>query len=287
VSTKKIADWTDGLLAGSDLPADDFTWTEGSNYGLDGFHHDQTLGEGIRNRGDQSGLSGPITPAQTTGMSELPDGFISKSSDDEIGFVDMVPEGGMDFTQLLSPEEGGPHMPEDVRLAASLADLNWLDPTQEQDPERLPKELRPDKPPLHSVPDLEEAWGVNRRTDGLALVPNRDKAVADYEQAIESGLPATPGVEKNAADIAWHIKKAVRLSHYGRTMGEVANYLYENIGKTSMAAQAIGRIAAEHGVAGNVFVRASAFPGLRNGKWAKELKKVARTARYVVTPSSA
>jgi hypothetical protein len=287
--TKKMADWADIITAvqdpsgeGSDLPADEFTWTEGSNYGLDGFHHDQTLGEGIKNRGDQSGLSGPITPAQSTGMSDLPDGLMAGGGEDSYEELSFTDDDTFDLSAMLSADEGAMHLSADVKLAASLADLTWLDPTQEQDPDRLPKELRPDKPPLNSSPELEEAWGVNRRTDGLALVPNRDKEIAKYEDSIESGLPATPGVEKNAADVAWHIKKAVRMSHYGQSMTEISNYLKANLDKKATS-KALLMIAAEHGVAGNVFVRASAFPGLRNGKWAKEIKKFARTARYVIT----
>jgi len=293
--TKKMADWADMILAvqdpsgeGSDMPADEFTWTEGSNYGLDGFHHDQTLGEGTRNRGDQSGLSGPITPAQSTGMSELPDGVMAGDGDGDDSYetLSFTDEDTFDLSAMLSPDEGALHLSADVKLAASLADLAWLDPTQEQDPERLPKELRPDKPPLNSSPELEEAWGVNRRTDGLALVPNRDKEIAKYEDSIESGLPATPGVEKNAADVAWHIKKAVRMSHYGQSMTEISNYLTANLDK-KVVSKALLMIANEHGVAGKVFVRASAFPGIRNGKWVKEIKKFARTARYVVTDDPA
>ncbi len=292
MSTKKMASWADNIInaeidpsgTGSDMPSDDFTWTEGSNYGLDGFHHDQTLGEGTRNRGDQSGMSGPITPAQTSGMSTLPDDFLGKKSEggdfgEGLTFVDD--EGDFDLSAMLSHDEGCLHLADDVRLAASLADLAWLDPTQEQDPERLPKELRQGQPPLNSIPELEDAWGMDRRTDGLHIVPNRDREIAQYEQSIESGLPATPGVEKNA-NAAWHIKKAVRMSHYGQTMGEIANYLHANLTE-AMAKKAVGLVAAEHGVAGNVFVRASAFPGIRNGKWVKELKKFARTARYVIT----
>lgn len=88
--TKKTS-WMDHL-GKSDLPADDFTWTEGSNYGLDGFSYDQTLGEGLADHGDQSGMSGPITPAQSRGMSELPDGFVSKKGDDEddFGWADEI-----------------------------------------------------------------------------------------------------------------------------------------------------------------------------------------------------
>ena len=282
MSKKNQADWADVIMAESQTPADDFTWTEGSNYGLDGFHYDQTLGEGLKNRGDQSGMAGPITPAQTSGMSDLPDGFVgdSKKSDaEDLSFVDDE-EGIFDLGQMLSPEEGGIPLTASEREAASLADLAWLDPTQEQDPARLPKGLRPDQPPLNSIPELEDAWGVDRRTTGLEIVPNKDKAIADYEQSIESGLPATPGVEKNAA---WHIKKAVRLSHYGKSMQEIGRYLASALGNTPVCKKALDIIASEHGVAGNVFVRASAFPGLRNGKWAKELKKTCRSARYVIT----
>jgi hypothetical protein len=282
VSTKKTA-WTDLLKAESNLPADEFTWTEGSNYGLDGFSFDQTLGEGL-NHGDLSGLSGPITPAQTSGMSDLPDGFVSKGgATEDWGAIDLHDEvDGLDLATMLSEEEGALPMSKAARQAASLVDLAWLDPTQEQDPARLPKELRPDKPPLNSSIELEEAWGVNRRTDGLNLVPNRDKAIADYEQSIESGLPATPGVEKNAQDAAWHLKKATRMSHYGETLGSIHNYLHANL-DPKFARKAFGVIAADHGLAGKVFIRASAFPGLNNGKWVQELRRIARTARYVLT----
>lgn len=287
MSTGKQADWADIIMAESDLPADEFTWTEGSNYGLDGFHHDQTLGEGTRNNGDLKGMAGPVTPPQARGMSALPDGLVGKSAEeDDLGLSFVDDEGDFDLSQMLSPEEGGLHMTAAERRAASLADLAWLDPTQEQDPERLPKELRPDRPPLHSLPELEEAWGVNRRTDGLALVPNKDKEVADYEQSIESGLPATPGVEKNAHDIAWHIKKAVRLSHYGKSVDDIYGYLTANLSRNA-ADKAFNVIAAEHGLAGNVFIRASAFPGLKNGKWAKEIKRRCRSAKYVITDDPA
>lgn len=284
--SKKNKTWADHLAA-SDLPADEFTWTEGSNYGLDGFSYDQTLGEGLNNHGDLGGMAGPITPPQSRGMSELPDGFVTKESNGEFDgdWGDIAlhdDQDGVNLGDMLSEEEGALPMSVQAKHAASLADLSWLDPTQEQDPARLPKGRRPDQPPLKSTIELEEAWGVNRRTDGLNLVPNRDKAIADYEQSIESGLPATPGVGKSAYEVAWHIKKAVRLSHYGKPMGFITNYLHANLAKP-LADKAVAIIAADHGVAGRVFVRASAFPGLQNGKWVRELRRVARTARYVIT----
>ena len=72
------------------------------------------------------------------------------------------------------------------------------------------------------------------------------------------------------------------MSHYGETMGAISNYLYANL-DTTTAEKATGIIAADHGVSGRVFIRASAFPGLKNGKWVPELKRIARTARYVIT----
>jgi len=276
----------DHLLAKSDLPADEFTWTEGSNYGMDGFSYDQTLGEGLKNHGDQSGMAGPIQNVQSPHMSQLPEGFLPEEDDDGSKFGEGVElhdeEGGLNLADMLSEDEGALPLSEAVKKAASVVDLSWLDPTQEQDPARLPKELRPDRPPLKSTIELEEAWGSNRRTDGLHLVPNQDKAIADYKQSIESGLPATPGVEKNASDLSWHIKKAVRMSHYGETMGTIANYLGQHLPE-KLASKTIGVIAADHGLLGRVFVRASAFPGLKNGKWAEDLRRIARTARYVIT----
>jgi len=285
MSTNKTASWTDIILAGSDLPSDDFTWTEGSNYGLDGFHHDQTLGEGIRTRGDQSGLSGPITPAQTSGMSSLPDGLMTgetgRSADDIPEWVDE--SSGLDLGDMLSENEGALHLADDVKTAASLADLAWLDPTQEQDPSRLPKELTQDQAPLDSIPELEEAWGVGRRTDGLQLIPNTDKAITDYELSIQSGAPAMPGAVPGAKSAAWHIKKAIRRSHYGHSISEIHRELQAALGEGPLFTRAFAHIQADHGVAGRVYIQASAFPGLRNGKWAAKIKKVCRTAQYVVT----
>ena len=282
-----MASWADGILAESDLPSDDFTWTEGSNYGLDGFHHDQTLGEGTRKNPDLAGRAGKgdITPAQTKGMSALPDGLLggggSKAADDMPSWVDE--DASLDLSGMLSEDEGGLFLTAAEKEAASLADLAWLDPTQEQDPDRLPKELRPDQPPPDSISELEEAWGVNRRTDGLHIVPNKDKALADYEKSIESGAPAVPGAVKSADDAKWHIKKAIRRSHYGHSIQDIHRDLQAALGDTPLFKRAFAKIQEDHGVAGRVFIKASAFPGLRNGKWVDHLKKVCRTAKYVVT----
>lgn len=283
---KKTASWADHLQAESELPGDAFTWTDGSNYGLDGFYFTQTMEEGL-DHGDQSGWSGPIVPAQTAEI-DLPEGFVTDEPDPVIDDDIAVPEDDFDLTQMLSEDEGSVF--DTDKTATSLANLDWLDPTQEQDPERLPEPrdsgFFSDEPSgsIHIIPELEEAWGVKKRTDGLHLVPNKDKEIADYEKSIESGLPATPGVEKSAADIAWHIKRAVRLSTYGETIGKINVELHKALGRDSLIARrAFAQVAADHGLNGTVFVRASAFPGIKNGKWVEHLRKVARTARYVIT----
>lgn len=282
MSKKKTAEWTDQILAGSDLPVDEFTWSEGSNYGLDGFHHDQTLGEGL-NHGDTSGMAGPITPPQSTGMSDLPEGIMAESASDglDLSFVDA--DGDLDLSAMLS--EGGIPLTAQERHAVSLVDLSWLDPDQKQDPARLPKALRPDKPPLKSIVELEKAWGGHRRANGLSLVPNRDLEVAKYEQSTQGEPPALSGSRYVLGEVerkTFHIQKATRMSHYGRSIDEIAAYLYNNIPKTA-AKKALEVIAADHGAAGHVFVRASAFPGLKNGKWVEQIRKSCRTARYVIT----
>ena len=99
MSRKKATGWMDHL-AESMMPNDGFTWTDGSNYGLDGFHHEQTMGEGVKNHGDLSGLSGDAVPAQTKGLSRLPDGFVADAPDDILSgltFDSMMPAKVLDM----------------------------------------------------------------------------------------------------------------------------------------------------------------------------------------------
>lgn len=285
MSTKKMAHWTDGFVANSDLPADEFTWTDASNYGLDGWHYEQTMNEGVMNHGDQSGLSGPITPAQMASAGDLPDDFLPGPTEDDImDDTFTMSDDTFDLGAMLSEDEGALPLSKAAREAAMLADLAWLDPTQKQDPERLPKDLLPDRPPLNSIPELEEAWGVERRTDGLSLIPNRDKATIDYEKSLENPLPATPGNEGVPMHLA--LTRAVRRSTYGHSLRDIKAELVLNIGE-DRAAAIMQRVAADHGLNGAVFIRASVFPGLKRGKkWAKHLRRVARTARYVITDDS-
>ena len=62
------------------------------------------------------------------------------------GFFDEPDDTGLDFTDFMRE--------------AGLQDLSWLEMV-EQDPERLPKNTEMDT----AIPELEEAWGVERRTE--------------------------------------------------------------------------------------------------------------------------
>lgn len=302
MSKKKSDDWMDHL-GDSSLPADEFTFTDGSNYGMDGFDFVTPPNEGVE--------QGARLP-EVKGLSGLPDGIVTgeaEGSDDDF-FLEEATEGGEGLYLagvlddgampvvsedhegtllggMFSEEEGALPLTPEQKQAASLADLKWLDPTQEQDPDRLPKELLPDRPPLDSSPELEDAWGTDRRTDGISIVPNNtDREVAVYEQSIsegpESGLPQPGG--KTAQQVKDSVLWAIRQSHYGTDMLDIKRGLITRLGHDAQrTVKAVEIIEAEHGLAGNVFVRANAFPGLKNGKWAKELKKIARSAHYVIT----
>ena len=281
--TKKNSqiDW-DGLMGESLLPADEFTWTDGSNYGLDGFHHDQTMGEGVANRPGQPGATPGGTRDTTIGMQscgDIPDEMMGGGGED-VSFVDTDPlhvvEDGFNLTAML--DESALPLAEDAKKSLSLADLDWLDPTKEQDPERLPKQ-----PHGITIPGLEDAWGKEFRTDGIALVPNKDRETEQYNESIRSPVPALPGARAAAEQFEPAVRRAVRRSHSGYPLMQIAQELVDTLGNDPRLATVMERIAADHGLAGTVFINANAFPGLKNGKWVKELKRSARSAAFVLT----
>ena len=146
MAQKRFGDWTDNLTAGSNLPSDEFTFTTGNNYGMDGFQFDEP-----DNQGPEDGGRLP----STRGLSGLPDGLVTAYGQD-LSFVDLTDDSesglGINLSAMLSEEEGS------LGRNSSIIDLEWLDPTQGQDPDRLPDNLKK----LNSIPQLEEAWGMNR-----------------------------------------------------------------------------------------------------------------------------
>jgi hypothetical protein len=262
--------WADAILAESSLPADEFTWTDGSNYGMDGFHFDQTMGEGVKQR---------ARLPEVKGISGLPDGIVTDPDPDKVAFYDEI--------SLVDEIDGvnlGAFIEETaIEKTASLADLDWLDPTRSQDPDRLPVQ-----PTDKGITMLEEAWGVDRRTTGINLVPNRDRETVEYEQSLDEGPKSTLPQDKQARE---QIKRAahwaMRQSAAGMAPEQIKRELVARLGHQAKALRGVvARIEDEHGLAGNVFVHSVAYPGVHRAKTAKEWKKHLRglKARYVIVP---
>jgi hypothetical protein len=228
------------ILGESHIPSDLLTPTLGSNYGLDGYP-DMDYGMGV--------LEGVVDP-EFTEAPALPTGLSKNAAMDD--------EDGMDLTAMLED---------------SLADLTWLDPTQLQDPERLPE--RP-----VSIPELEDAWGVNRRTDGVNVFASRDLDRARYEEGLEK--QAAPK-QANARVLTKVIQRAMQRSAAGHDCDALLKEAVLHLGdQMKRVASVLLQIKDEHGLAGNVFIRAAAYPGYENGKH-RDLAKTA--ARYVIVSS--
>lgn len=284
---KASVDW-DALLGESSLPADEFTWTDGSNYGMDGYYHTQTMGEGVANRPSLPGASpGGVRDTTMATIGNLPDEMFSNGGPD-VSFVDSDPlhivEDGFDLREMMA--ESAFHMSAaeeaETKEAAALADLSWLDPTTDQDPTRLPQNVKGN--PSIMIPELEQAWGIHRRTDGVSLIPNKDREAEKYYESIKSPPPALPGVRAAAEKFVPAVQRAIRQSHYGTPLKAIAQELVDTLGDSDpRLAMVMQRLAEDHGLAGTVFVNANAFPGLRNGKWVKKLRRTAQSAAFVLT----
>ena len=224
------------ILGESHIPSDLLTPTLGSNYGLDGFE-DVQYGMGV--------LEGVLDP-QFTEAPALPTGVQLGSAED------------MDLNSMLEDE-------------TPLTDLTWLDPSQLQDPERLPEI------PL-SIPELEEAWG--RSTDGVR-VWERDLDKANYEESLEKE-PL-----KKAKLTPEHIRRvvshAMRRSVRGHNIDTITKEAFDSVGEEAANLKPyLKPLREEHGLAGNVFIRASAYPKWGTGKWAPEVRKYASKAKYII-----
>jgi hypothetical protein len=225
------------ILGETHIPSDLLTPTLGSNYGLDG-PPDMEYGMGV--------LDGVLSPEHMEAPA-LPTG-LTKSGAEE----------GMDLTAYLGED--------------SLADLEWLDPTQLPDPERLPE--RP-----VNIPELEEAWGVDRRTDGMHVYA-QDLGHAKYVESLEKGSKSKRASRRSMEKV---IRRAMQRSAIGQDLDAILSEARVHLGaEADRMANALNLVADEHGLAGNVFIRAAAYPGYSEGKW-KTLRKLG--AQYViVTP---
>jgi len=259
--------WADELLkiekaGASGMPADEFTFTDGSNGGLDGFSFDLEMNKGVEEA---------ARLPETKGLSGLPDGIVT-NTEEPLGLASLMETDDGPMLDDIILEEADGFDEEDIILSgmneeeklASLTNLNWLDPDQPQDVDRLPHTP-------HIIPDLDTQWGGGQSTDGMFLVPNTD----------EAGIPNV-STAKAASDVKIAMMRASRRVHYGHNIKEIAAELVKVAG-VETTKKAIKYLQADMGLAGKVFIRADVFPGLKHGKWTKQLKKVAKTALYVIT----
>jgi hypothetical protein len=174
------------------------------------------------------------------------------------GLTKGAAAGLMDLTEL-------------TREAATLSNLSWLEDAF-QDVERLPK-----NPVDRGIPELEEAWGLNHPTNGV-LVPARDLKQARYEEQTSP--------KKKAHDprrIKEIVATAMRRSAAGHRLEDILRDSYSPLGNDGhLIKAAMDVVSAEHGLVGNVFIRASAYPGYGQGKWSDHVRKVAKDALYIV-----
>lgn len=259
-----MKDWMH-YLASSSTPTDS-TPSLGSNYGMDGFNFDMDYKGGVMEKARLPSVRG---------LSGLPDGIVGGDAPGSSVPDALTNETGPDLSELL-PGRDDPK-------TAGLVDLEWLNPTQKQDEDRLP----------HYAPDrvqqgLIEAWGTERRTDGIRLVPNKDKEIAAYKQELQkgpkSGLP--DGQKKEAGHkVKEAVRWAMRASAEGQPLDEIKQAVAKQLGPLAVYASGpLKLVEFEHGLAGKVFIRAAAYPEIHRPKWQQEWKKKLRKleARYVV-----
>ena len=248
--TKKT---TYDVLGESHLPDDLFTDTDGLNWMMDTF---PDLGKGLGVL-DSQVLQEPRQPPN------LPDGVVV--SFDESAY-DLSDEGGFVFGSMGDLE--------DITHEAGLQDLSWLE-LAEQDPERLPE-----NPVDLSIPELEIAWGVDSRTDGLTRMPAVDREAALYEASLSN---QTQTSRLSADEVGRATRKASRRVAAGMSFSEVAHEVAQRLGDESpRALSAMTQLKDDAGLIGKVFVRASDYPGCANGDWTDLVRQKSASAAYVM-----
>jgi len=250
-----------GKKAKSHLPSElNENW--GSNYGMDGFDFDMDYGHGL----EENPAADPIPQPSSSGMSHLPGGVIVGENDNLLPELDsVVLEGGLDLGELgivaSSPSD---------RADAGIVDFTWLgDATQ--DPDRLPSSSFD-----NVIPELQEAWG--NRTDGIQRIELRDRDAVRYQDAFQG--PEDDDT-LNTEKLAHLIRSAMRQS----AAGDIG--FAQKWARFPKLARSMRAVVAEHGLTGNLYIRASAYPRLHQGKYAKQFKKAAKGCRYLVGADTA
>jgi hypothetical protein len=237
----------------------------GSNYMLDGFWHDMEYGHGLR----ENPPANPIPQPATRGMAQLPDGLVM-ALDDELEVQCQEEEGAMDLGGLGIVATSDPDVD---RSDTGIVDHSWLADAY-QDPARLP-----DAPKDNGIPELQSAWGD--RTDGIQRIDLREREEVRYEDAFqEEDDDDTLHRDKLARLLASAMRKSAAREPLDRIKRHLVSQV--NLKEAKALAAPVKALEAEHGLVGNVYVRASAYPGLHRGRWSDAFKKAAKGCRYLI-----
>lgn len=174
--------------------------------------------------------------------------------DKDVDFDDQI-----DMRQVLAARDDG---------RITLVDHDWLI----GEPGANPLDSRQGFPPLDGQDELAGIWIEDKpRTGGAWLVPARDHV--DKEREASGPKPR---------DVEAALLRASRLVHFGRPAAEVQSRLASEAGPR-VARAAAAALREEEGLAGRVYVREASFPGLRQGRWDKQLRRMAQQARYLLS----
>lgn len=234
------------------LPEDPFTPTEGSNWGMNGFYSDLDYGAGTED--------GAKLPS-VQGLAGLPTDLLGAPT----ASADKIPEH-VDVDMLGDISS---------LMETSVVDLSWLEVT-EQDLSRLPKDTS-----ATMVPELQEAWGRNRSKSSFALqAGNQDLETVRYAQTLK-----TPPVAQSTPpeDLRKVLERAIRRSAAGHSLQAILRQATAELGEDVVRiTPGLKLLQEEHTLAGQVFIRAAAYPGCAQGRWTDQIRKQASGARYII-----
>lgn len=256
--------------AASSVPNDGYSYSSGSNYGMDGFFHDTDYGKGVEE--PELSSDSPLQSQNYDSYGDLPEGVVTSDYEDhEVDGLSHLAD-----TALSEDAMGGLFERE-----AGLSNLDWLE-SGNMDIERLPSHS-----PHEALPQLEEAWGS--LTDGLSRWQS-DMSFVPNEDVRDRDIDVTAAQYENET---WEVKKAdlVRAARRRLDAGEPLREVFEYVRMASGEyfgefRDELKRIADDDGLAGNVFVYASSYPRLASSDVWKGLFRRRLQARYIVADDS-
>jgi hypothetical protein len=240
----------------SKTPNGGFSLTNGSNYMLDGFHFDTEYNDGVLDGArlpEAKGIAGlprGIVPPDGNLHSDMPDGLAVEA---DLNMAELTRDAGQDI---------------------NLVDHSWLASQPEPDLkgvrslEEVIKNMEEgnlNDPEASNLKALQELWG-SASTDGTTIIPNTNHKNEPYLNPYrkeQSKLPGDSYREKK--------EKAYR------------KLAFDNLDLKSVEDKELrGRLSKDSGLYGKVYIRASHFPGIFNGKWDAEINKKCASCMYLI-----